>query len=212
MKIQLTIYMWLILITVILLAIYAISSRVGYRFQNRGEAAVSSNLMTSLPLDKWHLLNNITLKVDNHTTQIDHILVSTFGVFVIETKHYSGWIFGDAKSKSWTQVMYQMKFRFQNPLRQNFKHLKAVQELLDFIPAEQIKGLVVFSGNATFKTMPPADVHTIGSMVNYLKSLTEEVLTENRMQFCVGRLECKRLALTQVTDVQHRQNLAARKR
>lgn len=215
MKYQLTISAWVFLIAVVLLVIYAISSVASgmrYRFQNRGEAAVSSYLMTSLPLDKWHLLNNITLKVDDHTTQIDHILVSTFGVFVIETKHYSGWIFGDADSKTWTQTFRRMKFRFQNPIRQNFKHLKAVQELLDFVPPEQIKGLVVFSGDATFKTSHPVGVHTIGSMVNYLKGLTEEVLTENRMQFCVGRLECKRLALTQTTDVEHRQNLAARKR
>lgn len=215
MKYQLTISAWVFLIAVVLLVIYAlssVSSGMRYRFQNRGEAAVSSYLMTSLPLDKWHLLNNITLRVDDHTTQIDHILVSTFGVFVIETKHYSGWIFGDANSKSWTQVMYRMKFKFQNPIRQNFKHLKVVQELLDFVPPEQIKGLVVFSGDATFKTSHPIGVYTIGSMVNYLKSLTEEVLTENRMQFCVGRLECKRLALTQTTDVEHRENLAARKR
>ena len=212
MKFQFTIYFWLFLIPVILLAIYAVTSGVSYRFQNRGEAAVSSYLMTSLPLDKWHLLNNITLKVDDHTTQIDHILVSTFGVFVIETKHYSGWIFGDVNSKSWTQVMYRMKFRFQNPLRQNFKPIKAVQQLLDFVPPEQIKGLVVFSGDATFKTSPPVGVHTIGSMVDYLKGLTEEALTENRRQFCVGRIECKRLSLTQTTDVEHRQNLAARKR
>jgi hypothetical protein len=212
MKFQLTLSAWLVLISVGLLLIYAFSSGVRYRFQNRGEEAVSSYLMTSLPLDKWHLLNNITLKIDDHTTQVDHILVSTYGVFVIETKHYSGWIFGAANSKSWTQVFYRMSIKFQNPLRQNFKHIKAVQELLDFIPTEQIKGLVVFSGNATFKTKPPAGVHTIGSMVTYLKGLTEEVMSENRMQFCVGRIECKRLALTQTTDVEHRQNLEARKR
>jgi restriction system protein len=215
MKFQLTISAWVFLIAVVLLVIYALSSAssgIRYRFQNRGEAAVSDYLLTSLPLDRWHLLNNITLKVDDHTTQIDHILVSTFGIFVIETKHYSGWIFGDANSKTWTQVKYNLKFRFQNPLRQNFKHLKAVQELLDFVPPEHIKGLVVFSGSAIFKTKSPAGVYTIGSMVDYLKGLTQEVLTENRMQFCVGRLECKRLALTQTTDVEHRQNLAARKR
>ena len=105
-----------------------------------------------------------------------------------------------------------MKFKFQNPIRQNFKHLKAVQDILDFVPPEKIKGLVVFSGDATFKTMQPTGVYTMDSLVDYLKSLTEEVITENRMQFCVGRLECKRLALTQTTDVEHRQNLAARKR
>lgn len=210
MKFQSTIYYWLFLIPAILLAIYAISSNVSYRLQNQGEATVSNFLMSSLPLDKWHLLNNVTLKVDDHTTQIDHVLVSRYGVFVIETKHYSGWIFGDANSKSWTQVLYRMKFRFQNPIRQNFKHIKAVQELLDFMPPDHTKGLVVFSGNATFKNTPPAGIHTINSLASYLKGLTEEVLTENRMQFCVGRIECMRFALTKATDIEHRQNLAAR--
>lgn len=211
MKIQSFTYFWLALIPFCLLALYAIRSNIGYRFQNRGEAAVSDALINSLPLNKWHLLNNITLKAGNGTTQIDHILVSQFGIFVIETKHYSGWIFGDANAQTWTQVLYRMKFKFQNPIRQNFKHLKAVQELLDFVPAEQIRGLVVFSGDAIFKTSYPSGVHTLGSLVQHLKGFTEELITENKMQFCVGRLECKRLALTQMTDVEHRQHLEARR-
>lgn len=203
-------YWWLLVVVLVLLAGYSLQSYGRYRFQNKGEALVRDALVSKLPPDSWHLLNNITLKLEKGTTQVDHILVSKFGVFVIETKHYSGWIFGDENSKEWTQVIYKKKFRFQNPLRQNFKHLKAVQELLDFIPAEHIYPVVVFTGDATFKTDLPRGVHTLGSLLLYLKGLTEEVLTENRMQFCVGRLECKRLALTRQTDVQHQEQLAAR--
>lgn len=170
-----------------------------------------STLIRNLPSSSWHLLNNITLKVEGGTTQVDHILVSRYGVFVIETKDYSGWLFGDEKSKQWTQVKYHLKFRFQNPLRQNFKHIKAVQELLDFLPSEQIKGLVVFTGSAVFKTNTPTGVYSIESLLPYLKSLNQEVLTENRMQFCVGRLECNRMALTEETDVEHQANLQSRR-
>src|SRR6266542_5098071 len=49
-------------------------------------------------------------------TQVDHILVSSFGVFVIETKDYKGWIFADAKQANWTQVLFRHKFTFQNPI------------------------------------------------------------------------------------------------
>lgn len=211
MKVQTFTYFWLFAIPVVLLGFYAIKRGIGYRLQNQSEAAVSDALITSLPLDKWHVLNNITLKTDKGTTQVDHILVSRFGVFVIETKDYKGWIFGDAKSKKWTQVLYHLKFSFQNPVHQNYGHLKAVEALLDFMPPKNIEGIVVFTGSAKFKTTPPPNVYTLWQMIDYLKNKTEEVITENRMQFCVGRIECARLQLTWQTDVQHRQNLANRR-
>lgn len=183
-----------------------------YRFQNRGEILVRKALIGSLPANSWHLLNNVTLRLDKGTTQIDHVLVSRFGVYVIETKHYKGWIFGDAKSKSWTQVLFKVKHRFQNPLHQNYKHIKAVQSSLEFIPPEQVIGLVVFTGESTFKTTPPDGVHTLNSLLTFLKAQKVEVLTENRMQFCVGRLECARLALTRETDIEHQESLDIRHR
>jgi len=182
-----------------------------YRFQNRGEFLVRRALINSLPADSWHLLNNVTLKLDKSTTQIDHVLVSRFGVYVIETKHYKGWIFGDAKSKSWTQVLFKVKHRFQNPLHQNYKHVKAVQACLDFVAPEHVFNLVVFTGESTFKTTPPDGVHSLDGLLTYLKNQKAEVLTENRMQFCVGRMECARLALTRETDIEHRKWLESRK-
>lgn len=201
---------WLLLIPFAFLLGYSIRSYKIYRFQNRGEELITHTIIKNLPSTSWHLLNNITLKISDSTTQIDHILVSTYGVFVIETKHYTGWIFGDKNSKQWTQVLYGTKHRFQNPLHQNYKHLKSVQALLDFLPPEQVNSLVVFSGDAEFKTPIPTGVHSIETMLSYLKSLNQEVITKNKMQFCVGRLECERLALTQETDIEHHTNLQNR--
>lgn len=48
------------------------------------------------------------------------------------------------------------------------------------------------------------------SKIKYLKGLNVELLTENRMQFCVGRLECQRLALTQQTDIEHQTHIQSR--
>ena len=202
--------LWILIPLAALLG-YAIRGYQIYRFQNRGEELVRNAIIKNLPSSSWHLLNNITLKTDNGTTQIDHILVSCFGVFVIETKHYTGWLFGDAKSKQWTQVIFGTKHRFQNPLHQNFKHIKAVQALLDFLPSEQITGLVVFTNTAEFKTNYPEGVYTVPELITHLKSHEEELLSENRMQFCIGRLECKRLALTRETDIQHQANLESRR-
>lgn len=190
---------------------YAAGSFRAYQFQNRGEFLVRKTLVKHLPSDSWHLLNNVTLQCVDGTTQIDHVLVSRYGVFVIETKHYKGWIFGDEKSKKWMQVIYQQKFRFQNPLHQNYKHIKAVQAVLDFLSPEQVMGVVVFTGEAEFKSNQPAGVYSLRSLLAYLNSLDRQLLSENRMQFCVGRLECNRLALTRETDVQHRASLEVKR-
>ena len=181
-----------------------------YRLQNQGEAAVSRTLAEAFAAPAYHLLNNLTVPTQDRTTQIDHVLVSRFGVFVIETKHYKGWIFADAKSPTWTQVLFKQKFKFQNPLRQNYKHVKSVQSVLDFLPPECVRSVVVFTSDAEFKNQRPEGVFTLKSLVPHLRSFTEEVMSENRLQFCVGRLECSRLALTRQTDVEHREQLARR--
>lgn len=180
---------------------------IGYRLQNRGEAIVSDAITKMFPPPMYHLLNNLTIPAKDGTTQIDHVLVSRFGVFVIETKHYQGWIFADSRSPTWTQVMFNKKHKFQNPLRQNYKHLKSVQALLDFLPPECIKSVVVFSGDGDFRTPRPEGVFNLRGLLAYLQSFKSEVMSENRLQFCVGRLECCRLALTRETDVMHRERL-----
>ena len=124
--------------------------------ENTGEAAVRRLLSTVFEGKDFHLMNSITLPIGDGTTQIDHILISRFGVFVIETKHYTGWIFGDASSPKWTQVVYHNKSRFQNPLHQNLKHVKTVRNTLDFLPAEDVHSIVVFTGDAHFKTSRPS--------------------------------------------------------
>lgn len=181
-----------------------------YRLQNGSEAVVSRTLAQAFAAPVYHLLNNLTIQTQDGTTQVDHVLVSRFGVFVIESKHYKGWIFGDAKSPTWTHVLFTQKFRFQNPLRQNYKHVMSVQAILDFLPPGCVHSVVVFTGDAEFKTLRPEGVCTLDGLVPYLQSFAQEVMSENRLQFCVGRLECMRLALTRQTDIEHREQLARR--
>jgi hypothetical protein len=178
--------------------------------QNRGEARLSGEVKARLRPPDYHLLNHITLQLKDGTTQIDHILVSRFGLFVIETKDYKGWIFAGAKDRYWTQVLYRAKFRFQNPIHQNYKHVSAVRELLDFLDPDIIRPVVVFAGEAEFKTDVPDGVFTLPKFLAYVESQRTEVMSVNRVQFCVGRLEATRLAITNATDVEHVQELRRR--
>ena len=145
--------------------------------QNRGEGSVRKVITNNFKAPHYHLLNNLTLPEQDGTTQIDHVLVSTKGVFVIETKNYTGWIFGNEKSKQWTQVIYRVKSRFQNPIRQNFKHVKVIQNELDFLPKEQIHSIVVFVGEAKFKTPIPKDVLYLHQLVDHIKTYGEDVVS-----------------------------------
>jgi hypothetical protein len=77
------------------------------------------------------------------TTQIDHVVICGDTCFVIETKAYAGWIFGNEKAKTWTQSLNKhSRFSFQNPIRQNYKHIKAIEPLLQGL---KVVGVVVFT-------------------------------------------------------------------
>lgn len=188
---------------------FAIGRYRTYLFQNRGEAKVARALRRFAAPD-YHLLNHVTLPLKDRSTQIDHILVSRFGVFVIETKDHGGWIFGEAEDRDWTQVFYGNKFRFRNPLRQNDGHVRAIQALLEYLPADAIRSAVVFTGNATFKTKVPGGVFRLNELVAHIAGQTVEVMSVNRVQFCVGRLETARLSISKETDVAHVQRLRRR--
>jgi hypothetical protein len=179
------------------------ATRVSYAYQNRGEARLSNVVLKNFSSPDYHLMNHVTVRMSDGTTQVDHVLVSRFGVFVIETKDYKGWIFANPMQVKWTQVLFHLKFKFQNPIFQNARHVRAVQDLLDFLPPAVIKSVVVFTGEATFKTDIPDGVFSISGFTDYLRGQTVEVISPNRMQFCVGRLETARFAISGQTDVEH---------
>lgn len=193
---------------------YAVGRHRAHRaigFQNRGEVLLSRAVLKHFGPPDHHLMNHVTLQLKDGTTQIDHILVSRFGVFVIETKDYKGWIFGNAQHATWTQVLFNAKHKFQNPILQNLRHVCAVRDLLDFLPPGSVKSVVVFTGEAEFKTDVPQGVFSsLAGFIEHLREQTVEVMSINRVQFCVGRLETARLAISGKTDVEHVESLARR--
>lgn len=80
-----------------------------------GEFLVNASARLFLDKSRYHLIKNVTLPTPDGTTQIDHVLVSEFGVFVVETKNVKGWIFGGPKQRFWTQKIYENRDRFIFP-------------------------------------------------------------------------------------------------
>lgn len=85
------------------------------------------------------------------TSQLDHVVTSPYGVFVIETKNYEGWIIGKEHNKYWMQVIFKRKERFYNPVWQNYGHVQALKKYLRMENGEVIQSIIAFSRNATLK-------------------------------------------------------------
>lgn len=100
-----------------------------------------------------HILTNLYIpRKDGTTTEIDLIYLSRHVIFVIESKNYSGWIFGNEKQKYWTQTFEnKQKFRFFNPIWQNAAHISALKEVLPGELSQHLHSLIVFSNQAVLK-------------------------------------------------------------
>jgi hypothetical protein len=178
-----------------------------------GELQVNLITKFSLNKDVYHLIKNVTIPVDGGTTQIDHVIVSRFGVFVAETKNLRGWIFGKEADAYWTQKLYRRSEKFQNPLRQNYKHTKALSEILG-IQDDKMRSVVVFTGNVTFKTEIPENVTGPRGYIRYIRSQTRPVLTEDEVRQAIHLIAEKRLVpglKTHFEHVKHIKNIKAQK-
>ena len=96
-----------------------------------GEQIIKVEALNKLDRSQYHYFHNLIIPHNGATTQIDNIIVSPFGVFVIEAKYYEGWIFGGAQQKTWwhTKSRHE-KYPFTNPLYQNYAHIKALEQLV----------------------------------------------------------------------------------
>lgn len=174
-----------------------------------GERIVSLEAACMLDNDKYHLLNNVTLRTGNGTTQIDHIIISIYGIFVIETKNMSGWIFGNPKHKTWTQVIYEDRYKFQNPLHQNYKHVKALKSLLR-LNSLQLHSVVVFVGGCDFMTEMPENVTYLEGFIEYVESKQQPVLVGSEVKAIIEKIEIERLEPSLETHREHVRNLRNR--
>jgi hypothetical protein len=167
-----------------------------------GEGLVSFAAKVHLDSRKYHMVNDVTIPTTRGTTQIDHVIVSRYGVFVVETKNMSGWIFGSEDQKTWTQVIYQKKIRFRNPILQNRGHIYALSKLLD-VPKECFVNVVCFMGDAKFKTEMPQCVRKHGSYISYIESFSNELFTEEKKKDIIKYIESGRLKPSRETNKNH---------
>lgn len=176
------------------------------------EVIIDIGLFIGLDKKDYQIHSNVTLELlDEMTTQIDHVIVSKYGIFVIETKNYKGWIYGEENQKTWLQILFKRKNKFQNPIHQNYKHIKFLQALLSIpdvmeLQEKDFESIIFFSHRSTFKTEMPPNVLQKG-LVPYIKDFKDVRLNDIRIQKINERLATKRLEVGIFTDIRHVQNL-----
>jgi len=171
------------------------------------------NLLIKFFLDKneYHLIKNVTLPTfsdeqEHGTTQIDHIIVSKYGIFVVETKNMKGWIFGSANQKQWTQKIFKHTSKFQNPLHQNYKHVKTLESLLSIQSDKSndaIFSVIIFIGDSTFKTSMPENVRFARGGIEYIKSKADVIFHSDEVARIVAQIESGRLERGFKTNREH---------
>lgn len=105
--------------------------------------------LNKLP-NEYKVLNNIMVKDERGTHQIDHLVISKYGIFVIEMKNYFGTIYGSEYNPKWTQKIRNQKREFINPIHQNYGHIKSLVSLLE-INEDNFISIICFSNQAKIK-------------------------------------------------------------
>ncbi|MGI9307192.1 MAG: nuclease-related domain-containing protein [Gammaproteobacteria bacterium] len=153
----------------------------------QGESLVSGAL-ARLPESEYAVYEDLLLPSKRGgLTQIDHAVFSRFGIFVVETKNYGGWIFAGKNDRVWTRVLRGgRKHKFQNPLRQNYKHMQVLRELTG-LPPDVFYNIIVFAGDAEFKTPLPDGVITRpGNLDGFIAARQNTALSESQVNNAIA--------------------------
>lgn len=158
-----------------------------------GEIKVAS-LLKKLDPSYYTIFNNVTLNNNGLIAQIDHVIVSNFGIFVIETKNYTGWIYGSEKSMSWTQSIYKNKYKFYNPVRQNQGHILALKDILRDLGYFNYISIITFSRRALLKTNTFTEIVYFDELVRTIENYPYKSITNREKVKIISRINSKNLS------------------
>ena len=146
----------------------------------KGEREVAK-ILSQLPDSEYSVINDLTLQNEHGSVQIDHIVISLYGIFVIETKNYSGWIMGGEKADQWIKNMFGHKYYFYNPIKQNDAHISVLARAL-FIPKDNFISIIAFSNKSNIK------VHSNNNIV-YFRDIIPTIYSYSSKIFSIREID-----------------------
>lgn len=157
----------------------------------RGEIMVSI-LLKFLPNNQYKVINDVLINTIWGSSQLDHIVISKYGIFVLETKNYKGSIYGGDYSEKWTQFLQKRKYELINPIKQNATHIKTLQKLLNVdVPYYSI---IVFNNKAKVKSnAQTALLVNQKSLLKEIKKYKTEYLSEEDIEKLAEQITSKNI-------------------
>ncbi len=188
----------------------------------RGERTVH-NILEKLP-EEYTTIEDVVLKTSRGTTQIDHIVISKYGIFEIETKNYRGEIYGDDYKERWTQIIvtnvtyrkkwyktytYVTKNKLYSPVKQSLMHMYEIKKNLKEWPHLKVIPIVVFTGDANLENVRTKSIviHE-NRLIETILSYKTIYLTDAEVENVVERIR-QRNVRELVDDDSHVNNIRA---
>lgn len=194
---------------------------------SQGEYLIWDSLQ-QLPGYKKFLLNCYLPKRNGESTEVDLILLHESGIYVFESKNYSGWIFGTETQQYWTQSLpgrygQAHKVKFFNPILQNQAHLKWLGEYLG-IDSHFFYSCIVFGDECTLKDITlTSGRHYVTNRSNLFAAISSHIqlsitkLSPEQIDSLYAKLfpltqvdaEQRAQHIKEVKEIQHKQEVAA---
>lgn len=180
---------WVWIIPLALLIIFIGSPRF------RGDIAetrVRRLLATGLEKNRYTVLNDVTIPSGGGTRHIDHLVVSKFGIFVIESQHARGWVSGGEFQQRWKQYPLRRLTLFDNPMHRNALQKQALESLLK-VPASKFHPIVVMVGQKGFKTEMPGNLVEPEKLLAYMRKKAQPLLDAEQANRLLKAIEDARV-------------------
>ncbi len=144
-----------------------------------------------LPRENYKVINNILIPNKDKTSQIDHLVISEYGIFIIENKNYQGNIYGKQYDKTWTQVIKRAKNTFYNPIAQNYGHIKALENIIG--KEYKIYSIIVFSDKAVLNRVSIEDEENIkvineSNLLQTIKSFDTTIINNDEIKVIFNKV------------------------
>ena len=197
----------------------SIFEKLAFNIKHNGDVGAYGEYLTQYLFNSvrfkgyYKTLQNIYVPYKDSTSEIDVLVAHKKGIYVIESKNYSGWIFGSENQQQWTQMLNKnTKEKFYNPVKQNKTHIKALSEYLQIEPSK-MKSYIVFSERCELKKVPENTDQYVITKRSYLLDLInrdmtdkQDILTNEEIDEIARKLEPLTNASQEVKD-KHIENI-----
>ncbi|TMO52527.1 nuclease-related domain-containing protein [Pseudoalteromonas phenolica] len=145
--------------------------------------AINKYLSKHLSVDDYTLYSKISLPIPSGMADIDELVLSPYGVFVISCQPQTGRIYADTTSEVWSEQIGKNRNNFPSPSRQLPMKLAGVKQLFGI--EEHIHGLIVFDQEADFRTNMPKNVFQTGQLLSRIQSYEDKIFTQEQISHFV---------------------------